>query len=183
MNEATISRLHGKSRQSRRKIGMADMGISRGQLEYTMLAMLGQQNANITVGQLLAKCPSLQRELCSSISTRKKKEVAMVDAFESKCNLGDMHSPQVEATINGNLVKGCMLDGGVAVNVMARWLMDDLGMSPNKNSSICLKAIDQQIVRPLGQIANVPVMVNGVTVSLDFQVLNIDEANSGYQLF
>jgi hypothetical protein len=75
-----------------RKIGMSDMGISRGQPEYNLSAMLGRQNANITIGQLLAKCPALRRELRASVSTRKKKEVAVVDAYKSKSNLDDTHS-------------------------------------------------------------------------------------------
>jgi hypothetical protein len=68
--------------------------------------------------------------------------VAAVNAFESKRSLG-MHILQVEATINENVVKGCMLDGGAAVNIMARWLMDGMGLLPSMNSSIRLKVVDQ----------------------------------------
>jgi hypothetical protein len=117
-----------------------------------------------------------------SMSIKRRKEVAAMDAFESKRSQGDVHSTKVEATINGCVIRGYILDGGIAVNVMASWFMDDIGQTPRRNSSIRLNVVDQRSVRSLGQVSNVPMTINGITVNLDFQVLNIIEGNGGYSI-
>jgi hypothetical protein len=177
---ASISR--GRCHIPRRKIGVSDLLLSRGQPDYSLAAELGKQNANITFGQLIAKCPALRREMRASVSTRKRKEVAAMDAFMMKKRGSDERSPQVEALINGTLVRGCMLDGGAAVNVMSSWFMNELGITPDRKSIVRLKAVDQRSVRSLGVISGLPVSVNGVSVKLDFQVLDINEGGGGYPI-
>jgi hypothetical protein len=54
----------------------------------------------------------------------------------------DTRSPQVEAIITGHLVEGCMVDGRAAVNVMAKWFMDEIGLKPTRPSSLKLKVAD-----------------------------------------
>ena len=46
------------------------MLLSKGHHAYSLIVDLGKQPANITVGQLIAHCPSLKRELKQRISTR-----------------------------------------------------------------------------------------------------------------
>lgn len=168
------------TRKPRRKIGIEDLLLSRGQSEYSIMQDLGKQTANITVGQLVARCPSLRRELRQGINTRRRKPIAEVNVAEKAS--GDLRSPQVEATINGCEVGGCLIDGGAAINVISSWFMNEAGLEPNKFSTIRLKVADQRCVRSLGQINQIPVTVNGVTVKLDFHVLDISSGKGGYPM-
>lgn len=64
----------GTSR-TQRKIGLDEMLISRGQREYSIREDLVMQQAHITIGQVVACCPSLRRELRTAVSTRKNMRV------------------------------------------------------------------------------------------------------------
>ena len=72
-NKATdaLDTSRGTEKRHWRKIGIEDMLLSKGQHDYSIIADLGKQPANITVGQLIARCPSLRRELRQGISTRR----------------------------------------------------------------------------------------------------------------
>jgi hypothetical protein len=95
---------------------------------------------------------------------------------------GELKSPQVEAYIDRQRIGGCLVDEGAAVNVMLNWLMDDLGIQVTQSTSLKLKVVDQRCVKSLGLIAKIPITVNGVTVDVDFHVLNISETRGGYPL-
>jgi len=71
---------------------------------------LDKQTTNIIVGQLVARCPSLRCELREGINTRRRKQIAEVNVAEKAS--GDLRSPQVEATINGYEVGGCLIEVG-----------------------------------------------------------------------
>jgi hypothetical protein len=60
-----------RAKQTRRRIGNEDLLLNQGQQEYSIISNLNKQTANITIGQLIARCPSLRRELRHGISTRR----------------------------------------------------------------------------------------------------------------
>ena len=39
---------------------------------------------------------------------------------------GNSHAPQVSASDEGKIIDGCLLDGGSSINVMSKWLLDEL---------------------------------------------------------
>jgi hypothetical protein len=111
---------NGPVKRTRRKIGINNMLLSRGQREYSIIEDLSLQKANITMGQLVSRCPSLRHKLCATISTRwrhtpRHTHVACTTIHDS----GDYQAPRIEAVIKGNTVSRCLVDGGTAVNVMA----------------------------------------------------------------
>lgn len=162
-------------KKTRRRIGIKDLMISRGQKEYSIITDLSQQSANITVGQLIAKCPSLRRELRQGISTRRTtSRAAKVRLTEKVTN--ETRSPQVKASIANRDIHGCLVDGGAAVNVTAKWIVDDLELSPIKHSNLRLKVADQRNIRCLGLLSQIPTTVNEMTVKIDFQILRVSEA-------
>ena len=171
----------GTEKRHRRKIGIEDMLLSKGQHDYSIIADLGKQPANITVGQLIARCPSLRRELRQGISTRRSNrstaEIRVTDSGRE-----DMRSPQVQATIAGKDVSGCLVDGGAAVNIISNWLVDDLELTPTHSSPLRLKVADQRCVKSVGMLAQQPITVQGVTVKVDFHILDISEARGGYPI-
>lgn len=46
-----------------------------------------------------------------------EEEVIPMNIFMTKKRGSDERSPQMQALVNGTLIKGCMLDGRVVVNV------------------------------------------------------------------
>ena len=80
------------------------------------------------------------------------------------------------------MVSGCVIDRGIVVNVMASWLFSELEMTVSQQSSMKLKGIDQCIVKPLDQLYNILITVNGVTVKIDFHVLDITNQKEGYPI-
>jgi hypothetical protein len=67
-DEGPSTRKHTK--RTRRKIGNNDLRLSRGQPEYLIMSDLSKQTTNITIGQLIARCPSLRNELRQGTSIR-----------------------------------------------------------------------------------------------------------------
>ena len=104
----------GPMKRTRRKIGINDILLSRGQREYSITEDLSLWKANITVDHLVSRCPSLCRELSAAINT-KHTHIACMTSHD----LGDYQAPRVEAVIKGNMVSRCLVDGGAAINVMA----------------------------------------------------------------
>lgn len=96
--------------------------------------------------------------------------------------INETRSPQVEASIADKDIQGCLVDGGAAVNVMAKWMMEDLELSPIKHTNLRLKVADQRSIKCLGLLSQIPTTINGVTVKIDFHVLGVSEARGGYPI-
>ncbi|OAE24162.1 hypothetical protein AXG93_2752s1770 [Marchantia polymorpha subsp. ruderalis] len=168
-------------RVPRKKLGMDDFSISSSQAKYDVVEDVGNQKANITVGQLIALNPAIRKELrggLSSTRTKKRKSkgkahmtnvgVGVVDAAASEvCT----HASKIEVRINGHDVSDVLVDGGSAVNAMSERLMQKLGMQPSRPSSIIVGMANKQKVRPLGVVDKVVVSVRGVQTLLSFQIL------------
>ena len=168
-------------KRPRRRIGIEDMTISRGQQEYSIIAHLGRQSANIIVGQLIARCPSLRRELRQGVST-KRPTLATAEIIVTDSTREDMRSPQVEATIVGRDIGGCLVDGGAAVNIILNWLVDDLEFTPTHSSPLRLKVIDRRCKKLVSILSQQHVTVQGINVQVDFHILDISEARGGYPI-
>ena len=93
-----------------------------------------------------------------------------------------MRSPQVQATIAGRDVSGCLVDGGATVNIISNWLVDDLELTPTHSSPLRLKVADQSCMKSVGMLAQQPITVQGVTMRVDFHILDISEARGGYPI-
>lgn len=94
----------------------------------------------------------------------------------------DFKAPQVEATIHEHDIEGCLIYGSVTINIMANWFMEEVGLKPTKSSSMHLKVVDQICVRLLRQINWIFIIVNRVTIKVDFCVFNISLHNGEYPL-
>jgi hypothetical protein len=177
-DEGPSTREHVK--KTRRKIGNEDLLISRTQQNYSIITDLGQQTANITIGQLIARCPSIRREFRQGINTRSPPvptEVRITDIAK-----GELKSSQVDAFINEQRISSCMVDRGAAINVLSSWVVDEFNLKVNKSSCLKLKVADQRCIKSMGTISRLPISVNGVKVEIDFHVLDIAESRGGYPL-
>jgi hypothetical protein len=91
------------------------MLLNKGQYDYSIIVDLGKQPANITMGQLIAHCPSLRRKLNQGTNTRRS-DPSTTEIRITNFGRKDMRSPQVQAIIAGRDASGCLVDGGAAVN-------------------------------------------------------------------
>ncbi|KAG6557491.1 hypothetical protein Mapa_000764 [Marchantia paleacea] len=168
-------------RAPRKKLGMDDFSISSTQLKYDVVEDVGNQKANITVGQLIALNPTIRKELRGGLSSKRTKKrrskgkasmanvgVGVVDAAASEvCT----QASKIEVRINGRMFSDVLVDGGSAVNAMSERLLKKLGMKLSRPSNIIVGMANKQKVRPIGVVDKVVVSVMGVQTLLSFQVL------------
>jgi hypothetical protein len=157
------------------------MILSRTQPNYSIIAYLGKQSEKISIGQLIARYPPLRRELRQGIST-KHGTLTTAEVRITYSTGKDMHSLQVETTIAGRDISGCLVDVGVAIHIISNWLVDDMELSPTQSSSLRLKVVDQRCIKSVGVLSQQPITVKGVTMKVEFHILDISEARGGYPI-
>lgn len=116
------------NRRRKRHLGVQDFALAHGQEPYSVLKDLGNQNANITYGQLVALVPSLRRDLRSGINTRRRKKNTHAHLVEV----------EVDVICNGTHVKSVLIDGGATVNVISEDLLKVLGLKIDRKSQVTL---------------------------------------------
>jgi len=129
---------------------------------------VGSQKADITIGQLVAMVPSVQRELRKGLSIPKVPKVPTplnAIAVEHECD------PIIDVQCNGSVLCGVLVDGGARVNVMTILTMRYLGLKIDRPASITLKMANKRVVRPEGVISNVVITIMRVSTIVDFYVV------------
>jgi hypothetical protein len=79
-------------------------------------------------------------------------------------------------------ILGCLVDGGAAINVIASWFINDLGLSHTSQTSTRLKVADQSSIPCQGILGKTPITVNELTIKTDFHFLNLSETRGGYPI-
>jgi hypothetical protein len=157
-----------KKKNRRRRFGFQDFPISRNFGPYSVVKDVGSQKANITIGQLVAMVPSVQRELRKGLSTPKVPKVPTplnAIAAEHECD------PIIDVQCNGSVLCGVLVDGGAGVNVMTIPTMRYLGLKIDRPASITLKMANKRVVRLEGVISNVVITIMRVSIIVDFHVV------------
>ena len=83
----------------------------------------------------------------------------------------DLGLPRVEATFRESCVRRIPIDGGAEVNVMTVELAESLGLEILMESGGILRMADQTSVFIMGVAKAVPTTVSGMTVGVDFMVV------------
>ncbi len=121
-----------KKKNWRRRFGFQDFPISRDSGPYSVMTDVGSQKANIIVEQLVAMVPSARRELRKWLSTPKVPKVPTplnAIAAERECD------PIIDVQCNRSVLRGVLVDGGAAVNVMTIPAMRYLGLKIDRPAS------------------------------------------------
>lgn len=134
------------------------------------------------MGEVVGKCPLLHRELRVCISTERSKEVSSIIAFKYKRSLCNLHLSQVEATMNGYTIRGCLIDRDAEVNVIANWFIKEVALEPTRLLSLYLKVIDQRYIKSLELVTNLSMTMNNILVKMSFYVFEITNLSRCYSI-
>ncbi|KAH9291083.1 hypothetical protein KI387_044654, partial [Taxus chinensis] len=83
----------------------------------------------------------------------------------------DPYAPQDEVLCNSISIHDVLIDGGAAVNVMTKFVMNMLGLKINHPSTLMLRSLNKGKTKPEGFVSNVAISVMGVVCVVDFQVM------------
>ncbi|KAK0579104.1 hypothetical protein LWI29_021148 [Acer saccharum] len=98
------------------------------------------------------------------------------EAFQAKVD--DPGSFVIPLTVGESEVLKGMLDLGASINMMPFALYEKLclvGLEPTRKK---LMLVDRTSQAPHGEIKDVPILVDGIVVSIDFMVLDIEEKSN-----
>jgi hypothetical protein len=157
-----------KKKNRRRRFGFEDFPIFGDSGPYSVVKDVGSQRADITIGQLVAMVPSVQRELRKGLSTPKVPKVPTplnAIAIERECD------PIIDVQCNGSVLRGVLVDGGAGVNVMTIHAMRYLGLKIDRPALVTLKMANKRVVRPEGVISNVVITIMKDSTIVDFHVV------------
>ena len=77
-------------------------------------------------------------------------------------------------------VKNVCVDGGAACNVMVPRIMNALNLKCTRKSSTRIKVADGRRLHTHGVIEDLPIIVNGVTTTVNFYVVDIEDTGKNH---
>ena len=86
----------------------------------------------------------------------------------------DHHNPTLKLIIRGQEVPGCLIDGGLGVNMISKSTCDHLGIKGREACSFWLLIAKTRSVRPLGFIRKLEIVVSGYEFDISTVVLPLD---------
>eukprot|EP01018_Ginkgo_biloba_P012736 Gb_04591 [translate_table: standard] len=81
--------------------------------------------------------------------------------------------PKVPIRIFNKIIRKTIVDGGSSVNVIPSSTWEQLGKPPMNPTYYSIKLANQSKIRPIGVLQNVPVTVEGITVSQEFAMVEM----------
>ena len=88
--------------------------------------------------------------------------------------------PQVDIQINEFLIPRVVLDFGSQVNILTKSTWEKLGRPQLVKSDYYLKLVDQGLIEPLGLCRNIETTIMGISVKIDFKVIEPKEGIKSY---
>ena len=88
--------------------------------------------------------------------------------------------PQVHIQINEFLIPRVVLDFGSQVNILTKSTWEKLGRPQLVKSYYYLKLADQGLIEPLGLCRNIETTIMGISVKIDFKVIEPKEGSNSY---
>ena len=86
-------------------------------------------------------------------------------------NIHNDFDPQVDLQINELLIPKVVLDFGSQVNILTKSTWEKLGRPKLIKLEYYLKLADQGLIDPLGLCRNIQTTIMGITVTIDFKVI------------
>ena len=88
--------------------------------------------------------------------------------------------PQVDLKINEFLIPRVVLDFGSQVNILTKDTWEKLGQPQLVKSDYYLKLANQGLIEPLGLCRNVQTTIMGISVEIEFKVIEPKEGIKSY---
>ena len=95
-------------------------------------------------------------------------------------NIHNDFDPQVDLQINELLIPKVVLDFGSQVNILTKSTWEKLGQPKLIKSKYHLKLANQGLIEPLGLCRNIERTIMGITVTIDFKVIEPKEGSKSH---
>lgn len=135
---------------------------------YNVVADLQQQRANITFGQLLQISPKLRSDVGRSL--RKPTGRSAKFAHQDTINTTAMYC---EAYVKGVKIP-LIVDTGAAGSIVTCQLLHEIGVAIDRPSTTMMINVNGERKRPLGEVLNFPITIQGITIPVDMVVIDAD---------
>jgi len=166
---ATVARLKKKVVPKKKTTQKSQPSIAAHLPLYNVVADLQQQRANITFGQLLQLSPRLRSDVGRSLrkpGTRNPKIVAQfVDNIARSAT-----ALYCDAEVRGRSIP-LILDSGASGSIVSCQLLNDLGLGIDRPSTTVMINVHGERKRPLGEVTNFPITIQGITIPVDIVVV------------
>ena len=129
--------------------------------------------SNEKVAQSLVDTLSMLKE--ESNTQRISKNIAYMSN-----NTQNDFDPQVDLQINEFLIPRVVLDFGSQLNILTKDTWEKLGRPQLVKSYYYLKLADQGLIEPLGLCRNVQTTIMGISVKIDFKMIETKEGSKSY---
>jgi len=165
----TVARLKKKVVPKKKTTQKSQPSIAAHLPLYNVVADLQQQRANITFGQLLQLSPRLRSDVGRSLrkpGTRNPKIVAQfVDNIARSAT-----ALYCDAEVRGRSIP-LILDSGASGSIVSCQLLNDLGLGIDRPSTTVMINVHGERKRPLGEVTNFPITIQGITIPVDIVVV------------
>jgi hypothetical protein len=139
--------------------------------EYDILQDVKNQEANITIGQLLHDNASYQKLIREAWTKRRKGRLKLPAVAVNFFQVDNFGAPEVE----GCMVTGVPVDGGSGVNLIQKGTTFELGYIAFEATTQVLRMPDQSRVNPVGRLSQVPTRIGKETYLRNFVVIRVNK--------
>ena len=141
--------------------------------EYDIVQDIKDQQANVTIGQLLHDNTNYQKLIRDAWVKRRRRKMKLPSVAVNFSEVEDYGAPEVEVKVEGCIVPGVPIDGGSRVNLMLEDTAFDLGYTSFQATDQVLRMADQSRVHPVGRLFQVPTRIGKETYLLNCVVIRV----------
>ena len=144
--------------------------------DYDIIQDIKDQQANVTIGQLLHDNTNYQKLIREEWTKRRKKRHKLPSVAVNFSEAEDYGAPELVVEVEGCIIPKVPVDGGFGVNLMLEDTAFDLGYTSFEETDLVLRMADQSRVVPAGRFSQVPTRIGEVTYLQNFVIIRV---NSG----
>ena len=144
--------------------------------DYDIIQDIKDQEANVTIGQLLHDNTNYQKRIREEWTKRRKKRHKLPSVAVNYSKIEDYRAPELVVEVEGCIIPRVSVDGGSGVNLMLEDTAFDLVYTSFEETNQVLQMADQSRVIPVGRLSQVPRRIGEITYLLNFVIIRV---NSG----
>jgi hypothetical protein len=142
---------------------------------YSMVNVLAQSPAAMSVLEVLQTCPTQHKSLLFALGAVDLDDTRLITFYldSGEPCLPALVAFQILVKIWNITVHRCIIDEGASTCIMSKIVWQKLGSPELISSSITLRAYDEQHSSPEELFQNFPVELRGKTILIDIEVIDI----------
>ena len=143
--------------------------------KFDLWGMLRKCEIPLDLPTLAEISPLCRKELYQRLVRRRSRVARKTKETEPTIQIVDMlmdsEAPSIIVDIGDHSVIAVQLDGGVALRLMTKQTMQDLGLTNIEPTTIVLCVADQRQVKPLGMLQNIKTIIAGLEFHVSYLVV------------